>query len=174
MVEMILVVVFFVGFIVVPVCIIGKAVEEELFNKDEDDWDGSFDDDTGTVDLPKAKLQWPWKKKSTVEDDWLDMLPTGFDDDFEPILPVGTHSKTIRTVMPVPSMTREPRIIGARFVVGAYRTEVYTTTDDGVEHRLFSYYPDEVSYGPGDFGGLTVAQAKQEHRAWAAAQIRRG
>jgi hypothetical protein len=38
---------------------------------------------------------------------------------------------------------------------------VYATTADGVEHRLFDYFPDEISFSPAEFVGLTLEQARQ-------------
>jgi len=32
---------------------------------------------------------------------------------------------------------------------------VYVTMEDGNEHYLFSYYPDEISFRPEEFIGLT-------------------
>lgn len=40
---------------------------------------------------------------------------------------------------------------------------VFVTTEDGVETKLFSYYPDEISFTPEEFVGLTIKQAKQLH-----------
>lgn len=37
--------------------------------------------------------------------------------------------------------------------------EVHATTEDGVEHKLFSYYPDEISFTAEEFIGLTLEQA---------------
>lgn len=37
--------------------------------------------------------------------------------------------------------------------------EVYVTTEDGKEQLLFSYYPDEISFSPKEFVGLTIAEA---------------
>lgn len=37
--------------------------------------------------------------------------------------------------------------------------EVTVTLADGSKHTLFSYYPDEISFAPGEFVGLTVEQA---------------
>jgi hypothetical protein len=36
---------------------------------------------------------------------------------------------------------------------------VFVTTEDGVEHRLFQYYPDEISFKPEEFLGLTLDDA---------------
>lgn len=36
---------------------------------------------------------------------------------------------------------------------------VYATTADGVEHELFSFYPDEISFTATEFEGLTIEQA---------------
>lgn len=37
--------------------------------------------------------------------------------------------------------------------------EVHATFEDGVERMLFSYYPDELSFQPSEFIGLTAPQA---------------
>jgi len=37
--------------------------------------------------------------------------------------------------------------------------KVYVTTDDGVEHFLWEYYPDEISFTPSEFVGLTLDAA---------------
>lgn len=42
--------------------------------------------------------------------------------------------------------------------------EVYATLEDGTEVRLFEYYPDEISFTPGEFVGLSVAEAKDLRR----------
>ncbi len=39
--------------------------------------------------------------------------------------------------------------------------KVFATTGDGVEHELFSYYPDELSFSPDEFVGITVAEARR-------------
>ena len=39
--------------------------------------------------------------------------------------------------------------------------EVWVTLEDGSEHMLFSYYPDEISFSAGEFVGLTVEAACQ-------------
>ena len=48
--------------------------------------------------------------------------------------------------------------------------EVYVTTQDGVEHRLWSYYPDEISFTENEFVGLTLDAARnlkfQKDRAY--------
>ena len=38
--------------------------------------------------------------------------------------------------------------------------KVYVTTEDGVETFLFEYYPDEISFRPFEFVGLTVEEAR--------------
>jgi hypothetical protein len=38
--------------------------------------------------------------------------------------------------------------------------KVYATTKDKTEHLLFEYYPDEISFAPGDFVGLTLDEAR--------------
>jgi hypothetical protein len=39
--------------------------------------------------------------------------------------------------------------------------EVFATLEDGQEILLFSYYPDEISFTPSEFVGLTEAEARQ-------------
>ena len=39
--------------------------------------------------------------------------------------------------------------------------QVYVKTEDGIEHALFDYYPDELSFTPEEFLGLTLEQAKR-------------
>lgn len=38
--------------------------------------------------------------------------------------------------------------------------QVFVTMEDGVEEFLFEYYPDEISFSPQEFKGLTLADAK--------------
>lgn len=38
--------------------------------------------------------------------------------------------------------------------------EVHVTTEDGREHYLFNYYPDEISLTEKEFVGLTLDEAK--------------
>jgi hypothetical protein len=42
--------------------------------------------------------------------------------------------------------------------------KVYATTEDGTEHLLFEYYPDEISFSPNEFVGLTLEQGKDLRR----------
>ncbi len=35
---------------------------------------------------------------------------------------------------------------------------VYVTLEDKTEHFLFDYYPDEISFTPSEFIGLTIAE----------------
>lgn len=43
--------------------------------------------------------------------------------------------------------------------------EVIVTLEDGSTRKLFSYYPDEISFTASEFLGLTVAQAHElRHR----------
>jgi hypothetical protein len=43
--------------------------------------------------------------------------------------------------------------------------EVIVTLEDGSSRKLFSYYPDEISFTAAEFIGLTVAQAQDlRHR----------
>lgn len=37
--------------------------------------------------------------------------------------------------------------------------EVYVTYENGIEEFLFKYYPDEISFHPKEFIGLTKAEA---------------
>lgn len=37
--------------------------------------------------------------------------------------------------------------------------QVWVTYEDGEEEMLFDYYPDEISFTPGEFVGLTRDQA---------------
>jgi hypothetical protein len=39
--------------------------------------------------------------------------------------------------------------------------EVWATLEDGSEVRVFDYYPDEISFSPSEFVGLTLAEARQ-------------
>lgn len=38
--------------------------------------------------------------------------------------------------------------------------EVHITLEDGTEQLLFSYYPDEISFTPSEFVGLTPDEAR--------------
>lgn len=38
--------------------------------------------------------------------------------------------------------------------------QVHITLEDGTEQFLFEYYPDEISFTPSEFVGLTIAEAK--------------
>lgn len=38
---------------------------------------------------------------------------------------------------------------------------VYVTTEDGVEHFLFMYYPDEISFTESELIGLTLEECGQ-------------
>jgi hypothetical protein len=35
---------------------------------------------------------------------------------------------------------------------------VYVTTEDGTEHYLYSYYPDEINFTENEFIGLTLEE----------------
>lgn len=35
---------------------------------------------------------------------------------------------------------------------------VYATTEDGVEHYLYTYYPDEIRFTESEFIGLTLEE----------------
>jgi len=37
--------------------------------------------------------------------------------------------------------------------------QVHITMEDGTEHMLFEYYPDEISFSPSEFVGLTITEA---------------
>lgn len=37
--------------------------------------------------------------------------------------------------------------------------EVHVTYEDGTKQNIFSYYPDEISFHPSEFIGLTIEQA---------------
>jgi len=38
---------------------------------------------------------------------------------------------------------------------------VYVTTEDGVEHFLYQYYPDEISFTESELMGLTLEECGQ-------------
>ncbi len=38
--------------------------------------------------------------------------------------------------------------------------KVFVTLEDGEEHYLFDYYPDEISFTAGEFIGLTIPEAR--------------
>ncbi len=38
--------------------------------------------------------------------------------------------------------------------------KVYVTLENGVEEFLFEYYPDEISFTPNEFVGLTIEECK--------------
>jgi len=42
--------------------------------------------------------------------------------------------------------------------------KVIVTTEDNKEEELFWYYPDELSFTPNEFIGLTIGQAKDLKR----------
>lgn len=37
---------------------------------------------------------------------------------------------------------------------------IWVTLEDGCEERLFEYYPDEISFDPQEFLGLTISEAR--------------
>lgn len=39
--------------------------------------------------------------------------------------------------------------------------KVIVKTEDQKEHEIFEYYPDELSFAPEEFIGLTIEEAKQ-------------
>lgn len=38
--------------------------------------------------------------------------------------------------------------------------QVYVTLENGVEEFLYDYYPDEISFSPSEFVGLTIDEAR--------------
>jgi len=42
--------------------------------------------------------------------------------------------------------------------------KIYVTTEDNTEHFLFQYYPDEISFTPNEFIGLTLEEGKDLKR----------
>ncbi len=38
--------------------------------------------------------------------------------------------------------------------------QVHVTMEDGTEQFLFDYYPDEISFSPNEFVGLTIEGAR--------------
>ena len=38
--------------------------------------------------------------------------------------------------------------------------EVYVTLDNGKEEFLFSYFPDEISFTPSEFVGMTMSECR--------------
>lgn len=38
--------------------------------------------------------------------------------------------------------------------------KVYVTLEDGKEQFLFDYYPDEISFRPSEFVGLTIEECR--------------
>ena len=38
--------------------------------------------------------------------------------------------------------------------------QVFVTLEDGKEEFLFEYYPDEISFSPREFIGLTIDEAR--------------
>lgn len=51
-------------------------------------------------------------------------------------------------------MSAQPKQIGDPL------PEVWVTLEDGSEQKLFEYYPDEISFRPEDFVGLTTDEAR--------------
>lgn len=49
---------------------------------------------------------------------------------------------------------------GPRNLMDFNLPKVYVTTEDGQETFLFDYYPDEISFQPAEFIGLTIEQAR--------------
>lgn len=61
------------------------------------------------------------------------------------------------------------RITGARVTplpksLGDPLPEVWVTLEGGQEEKLFEYYPDEISFDPQEFVGLTVSEARELKR----------
>lgn len=57
-----------------------------------------------------------------------------------------------------------PKIVSARITALPKNFQdplpkVFATLDDGTEVGLFAYYPDEISFKPEEFIGLTVHEA---------------
>ena len=42
--------------------------------------------------------------------------------------------------------------------------KVIVQTEDGIEHTLFEYYPDEISFTANEFIGLTLEEGKDLRR----------
>ena len=38
--------------------------------------------------------------------------------------------------------------------------QVHVTMEDGTEQFLYKYYPDEISFSPSEFVGLTIDEAR--------------
>lgn len=38
--------------------------------------------------------------------------------------------------------------------------QVHVTTEDGKEHFIFEYYPDEIHFSPKEFVGLSLDEAR--------------
>ncbi len=53
----------------------------------------------------------------------------------------------------------ERTIARAEIREGVCRHTIVATFSDGIAAELFSYYPDEITFSPGEFVGLTPAQA---------------
>jgi hypothetical protein len=61
-------------------------------------------------------------------------------------------------------MQETDKIIKARIHQGRgffEAPQVFVTLEDGSEHSLFTYYPDEISFRESEFAGITVAQARR-------------
>ena len=52
--------------------------------------------------------------------------------------------------------------------------EVFVTTEDEVEHFLFTYYPDEILFVASEFLGLTIPEAKNLRHQKDVAYLRSG
>lgn len=59
-----------------------------------------------------------------------------------------------------------PKIVSARITAMPKNFQdplpkVFATMEDGTEVGLFAYYPDEISFTPEEFVGLTVLEARE-------------
>lgn len=65
--------------------------------------------------------------------------------------------------MPIPE--QEPMIVSARITDMPKEMldpmpQVHVKLEDGTEEFLFEYYPDEISFSPEEFKGLTMSEAR--------------
>lgn len=54
---------------------------------------------------------------------------------------------------------KSARITAQPISLGDPMPQVYVTLEDGIEQPLYEYYPDEISFSPDEFVGLTVKEA---------------
>jgi len=59
------------------------------------------------------------------------------------------------------TMTTEPRIVSATILDLRFQHAVMATLDNGESTELFRYYPDELSFSPSEFIGLTVEDGSE-------------